>query len=199
MDIINVPFTGYYDGHRKFHVGFTKGITTLIGKNGCGKTSMVRELEYWLKKENIPVYLYIQDDKGKDVHHSGFNGGSFAATSVYHCASEGERIIVTCGYMLSDIKRFIQKHTELGHDKIFVLFDGLDSGLSIDNIIQVREVFDLLIKDYPNLYIVNTANNYEMLKDTRCVHAKTGRDVKIKTYSGFVKFIAKAKAIAVHT
>lgn len=188
---VKIPFTGVFIDHRKFHVTFTPNtINTLVGKNGDGKTSMIIEMEDWLKNHNIPVFKYTQEDEGKRIMTSaGFYNSSFETFAAYFNSSEGQKIIVTCGDMIKKIQKFLIEHKE---DEIkFVLFDGLDSGLSIDNIIAIREIFDLIIKDFPNTVIVNTTNNYEFTIGTRCINVKSGKDKTFKTYSSFVKFITK--------
>lgn len=191
MNNLSITFTGYYEDHRKFTVDFRKGLTTVIGKNGSGKTSMIREMDDILHRDNIPHYTYIQNDKGPKLFHSGLmsGGSSFATSNEYFLSSEGERILVTYGAMITTIKQFLE--TNKDEDIVVLLFDGLDSGLSINNIHSIRDIFNLMINDYPNVCIINTANNYEFVKDTRCVHARTGRDVSIKTYNDFVRFLTK--------
>lgn len=188
MNEITIPFTGYYESHRKFEVTFTKGITTLVGKNGSGKSSMIKEMEIYLKNKNIPVFTYdhVIEERNILPRAMGFNGDITVAAS-FMSSSEGEKVIVGYGNQLGNIRSFCAFHKE---DEIVVLlFDGLDSGVSINVIKELLEVFNLLITEFPNVMIVNTANNYEFLNGTRCVIAKNGKDKTFKTYNSFVKFI----------
>ncbi len=186
---ITIPFRGWYEEHRRFTVTFTPGITTLVGKNGSGKSSMTNEIREYLKKKKIPVYYYEQREMGRASASSFLLGGSVEETGSYCCSSEGERIIVSMSYKLQRIKQFLNTHKD--DEMVFVLFDGLDSGLSINLIRDIQEIFGLMLKDFPNLFIINTTNNYEFTKDSRCIIAKNGKDTKFNTYDDFVKLITK--------
>ena len=190
MTEIKVPFTGCYEEHKKFHITFTPGITTLVGVNGAGKSSAIIELKQWLRKHDIPCFGYIQNDESRDVVSSmGRSDRNMEVFLTYFNSSEGQKIIVTYANMIHKLKRFLEEHKD--DEIVFAVFDGIDSGLSINNVIDALDIFNLIIKDYPNVAIVNTANNYEFLTGTRCVNIKTGKDKKFKTYDAFKKFIIK--------
>lgn len=188
MPEIIIPFRGWYEEHRKFTVTFTPGVTTLVGKNGSGKSSMINEIREYLKKNKIPVHYYEQREAGSNSLHSFMWGGT-EETGNYYNSSEGERIIVSISYQLHKIKQFLNNNKD--EEMMFLLFDGIDSGLSINLIWNLQEIFGFMLKDYPNLYIVNTANNYEFTKNSRCINAKNGRDIIFNKYEDFVKFIIK--------
>lgn len=189
MPEITIPFHGWYESHRKFTVTFTPGVTTLVGKNGSGKTSMTSEINAYLKKNNIPVYHYEQREMGRRSASSFMLGGSLEETGSYCMSSEGERIIVSMSYSLQRIKQFLIKNKDA--EMVFVLFDGIDSGLSINLIRDLQEVFGLLVRDFPNIFIINTTNNYEFTKNSRCIVAKNGKDIAFNNYDEFVKFITR--------
>lgn len=193
MAEISIPFRGWYEEHRKFSVTFTPGVTTLVGKNGSGKSSMVSEINEYLKKNKIPVYYYEQREMGRRSASSFILGGSVEETGNYYCSSEGERIIVSVGYNMQRIKQFLIKHKDA--EMVFVLFDGLDSGLSINLIRNLQDIFEIMLKDFPNLFIINTTNNYEFTKNSRCIIAKNGRDIQFNKYDDFVKLIMKKDRI----
>ena len=189
MPEITVPFTGWYESHRKFQVTFTPGLTTLVGKNGSGKSSMIMEMKTWLFDKDIPAYHYDQVREGTNTFHAGLFGGDIATAATYKCSSEGEKIVVSYGSKLQNIKQFLNKFKD--SEAVFLLCDGLDSGLSINVIRELLDIFEIMLKEYPNLYIVNTTNNYEFIGNSRCIIAKNGKDIKFKTYNAFVKFITK--------
>ena len=187
MSEIIISFSGWYEAHRRFSVSFTPGVTTLVGKNGSGKSSMINEINHYLKKTNFPVFYYEQREMGRRSASSFGIGGSPEEAATYHCSSEGERIIVTMGYNMQHLKHFLEENKDA--DMAFVLFDGIDSGLSINLIQDIHHLFQSMIKSYPNLLIINTTNNYEFTKDSRCIIAKNGKDITFNTYDDFVNFI----------
>ena len=183
-------FSGWYENHRSFDVTFRNGITTLVGKNGSGKTSMIYELQLILEESNIPVYLYNQKEIGEKAKTAAFYGDA-TTTGTYLCSSEGEQIIVSYGWMIQSLKKFLNDNKD--SEMVFILMDRVDSGLSINSIRDIYGIFNLMVNDYPNLFIVNTTNNYEFIGDSRCIVAKTGKDIKFNNYDEYVKFIINQK------
>lgn len=148
---------------------------------------MIKELEKHLNNQNIPVFHLDSFDENKRAMQKNMDSGNVNFVIEYFNSSEGEKIIVNLSARISAMKRFLMKHQDA--EVVVCLFDALDSGLSINMIIEIREIFDIFIKDFPNLVIVNTTNNYEFTKGTRCISAKSGREVSFKSYDDYVKFI----------
>ena len=77
------------------------------------------------------------------------------------------------------------------------MLDGVDSGLSIDNIRYLQKIFKMIIDDCAendvNVYIVVTSNAYELTKDSNCIDVKTGEIVEFKDYEDFVEYICKSQ------
>ena len=132
MAEITIPFTGWYEEHKPFEVTFSHGITTIVGKNGSGKTSMIHEMNKWLTENKIPVYLYDQEEAGYRSQNSIFYGGPVSETAGYMCSSEGQKHIVSVGGQIGMIKSFFESNKD--KEVAVLLTDALDSGLSIDNI-----------------------------------------------------------------
>lgn len=191
MPGITVPFTGWYESHRKFQVTFDHGINTIVGKNGSGKSSMINELKDYLRDNKIPAYHYDSVYEGKDTFGFAMLRGDITTAATHQCSSEGERVIVSYGNKLENIKQFLMKHKD--DEYVFLLCDALDSGVSINVIKELMDVFELIIQEFPNVVIVNTANNYEFTRDTRCIIAKNGKDIQFKSYEDYVKFICKKR------
>ena len=187
MMAISIPFSGWYEEHSSFNVKFNHGITTLIGRNGSGKTSMINEINAFLKKQEIPVYLYSQLVEGASITGKGLLYGDTKTAATYMQSSEGEKVIVSYGSTLRTIQKFLADNRD--KEYTFLLCDGLDSGVSINIIRQLDEIFDLLRNDYPNVVIVNTTNNYEFTRNRRCVVAETGEEITFDTYEEYVRFI----------
>ena len=81
-------------------VAFEPGVTVLIGCNGCGKTTLIRQIKRLLDKEDIPYVAYdnLHDGGSNARQKAGFYGDvEFMATSM--CSSEGENIVLNMGNM----------------------------------------------------------------------------------------------------
>ena len=187
MSEISIPFTGWYEQHPKFTVKFNHGVTILIGKNGSGKTSMINEINAFLKKKNIPVYQYNQLVEGASTTGRGIYTGDISVAATYMQSSEGEKVIVSYGNTLKNIQQFLFNNRDKEH--VFLLCDGLDSGVSINIIKELNEIFDLLQNDYPNIVIINTTNNYEFTRNRRCIVAESGEEITFDTYEEYARFI----------
>ena len=187
MTKITIPFTGWYEQHSKFTVKFDRGITTLVGRNGSGKSSMINEINAFLKKQGIPVYHYNQLVEGANTTGRGLLSGDIATAATYMQSSEGEKVIVSYGNAIGNIKRFLNNNAD--SEIIFLLCDGLDSGVSVNIIKELDDIFNCIISEYPNVAIVNTTNNYEFTKNHRCIIAATGEEIFFDTYDDYVRLI----------
>lgn len=81
--------------YKKGHVTFQPGLTVLVGCNGCGKTTLMKQLENILKKDRkkAKVFRYENEIHGghSSMQEAMFYGDmSFVAASVM--SSEGEKI-----------------------------------------------------------------------------------------------------------
>ena len=78
---------------------------------------------------------------------------------------------------------------------IFILFDAVDSGFSIDNIGDLKEfLFDTVLEDHPkDVYIICTANSYEMTRGQDCVDVNSCKHVRFDDYEEYRKFILESR------
>lgn len=95
------------------------------------------------------------------------------------------------------IGKFVRENP--GKD-IFVLLDGVDSGFSIDNIIELKEsLFKVIIKDFENkdndIYIICSANSYELAADEDCIVVCTGKHRRFKTYNTYRNMVMRTREI----
>lgn len=187
MSQILIPFTGWYEQHHTFTVKFTQGVTTIVGRNGSGKTSMINEINAYLKKINIPTFHYNQLSEGASTAARSMLSGNISVGATYLQSSEGEKVIVSYGNNLASIKKFLTENRD--KECVFLLCDGLDSGVSINVIKELQDIFHLFQNDFPNVIIVNTTNNYEFTKGCRCVVAATGEEITFDTYEDYSRFI----------
>lgn len=140
----------------------TSDITILLGPNGSGKSTSFRLLESYFKKNNIECLTY--SNKRNDIVNTCFDFDIRKLISAFH--SEGERI-------KDSIYEFSGSHfinELLSNEKdIYVLIDELDSGLSIDSLLNIiSEYIQVIVLEkhkHPErtVKLVFSCNSYEML------------------------------------
>ena len=81
--------------------------------------------------------------------------------------------------------------------KRFILLDTMDSGYSIDNVIEMKSLFDLVLEDSEKMgmetYIIVSSNEYELACDTDCFDVTEGKYINFSSYEDFKKFILHTK------
>ena len=137
-------------------------ITILLGPNGSGKSMSFRSLESYFKNNNIKCLTY--SNKRNDIVNTCFDFDIRKLISAFH--SEGERI-------KDSIYEFSGSHfinELLSNEKdIYVLIDELDSGLSIDSLLNIiSEYIQVIVLEkykHPErtVKLVFSCNSYEML------------------------------------
>ena len=81
---------------------------------------------------------------------------------------------------------------------MWIFFDAIDSGLSVDNVVDVKEcLFKTIFDDNPNtdVYIIVSANEYELARDESCFDVYNGKYIKFKDYEDYRNFILKTRKI----
>ena len=197
-------------------VTLNEGLTVLVGCNGCGKTTMLHNLRAVLKKEKIPFIEYDNLKKGgsNSIERAMYyNNFTFGATAM--CSSEGEVIRMNIASLASTLRNFLQsgKTGDLSErmasifwdeedepittNKRFILLDAIDSGFSVDNVVELkRDLFDLILedaKDKYEVYIVVSANEYELANGVQCLDVTNGKYITFKDYEDYKKFILKSR------
>lgn len=169
------------------------GVTVLIGCNGYGKTTFLRMLKQQLEHECIPFVFFDNLSEGGSHARSkaGWHGDyEFLAKSL--TSSEGENINLNLGNVMRDIAR-----AQLGNkvaDKFFILMDSVDSGLSIDNIADLKMMFPIIKEHHPNpdaeIYVILSANSFEMARNCeQCLDIITGTYRSFENYDDYCEFI----------
>ncbi len=177
---------------------FESGLTVLIGCNGSGKTTLLKQIKKKLSSDGKP-FIFFQYDRerlGRDGRLMQGDANVKEFFSWVSC-SEGEQIMVRLESLAYQIGKFVQENP--GKD-IFVLLDGVDSGFSIDNIIELKEsLFKIIIKDFENkendIYIICSANSYELAADEDCIVVCTGKHRRFKTYNTYRNMIMRTREI----
>lgn len=204
-------------------VEIESGVTVLVGCNGSGKTTLMQFIKSDLKRNEIP---YIKFDNLRDggskarsaaLFHEDY---AFAATSA--CSSEGENISMNIVHLSKKVAHFMKygevedKFSSLDKlmdeivrnedEKIpeekepvkerWILLDAIDSGYSIDNILDLKEYFlkPVLEHGYGNeVYIIISANSFEMANGEQCLDVYNGKYVTFKDYEEYKDFILKTR------
>ena len=182
----------------KCDIGFNTGVTILVGCNGSGKTTMLDLISDALKSSDVSYIKYDNiSDGGRNSITNYMLGEDICTGATLMTSSEGEQIYINIGKMAMKIGRFITENKD--KDDIWILFDGIDSGLSIDNIKEIKALFNTILLDsrhnnsMQHVYIICTANTYAMCKDEDCfdVHNCTYR--KFADYNDYEKFILESR------
>lgn len=218
-------FEDYYDTgyalYKKKAIEIKEGVTVLVGCNGIGKTTLLHQIRDRLKKDNIPYILFdnLHDGGAKSISEAAFYGEfGFMATAMQ--SSEGENIVMNIEKLAARLGQFVKngidpkegKHSRLarsiakinGEDvkeaeipkERWILLDAIDSGLSVDNIIDLKEqLFKTILKyNYGNaIYIVVSANEYEMARKEHCFDVYNGKYVELKDYEAYRDLILQSK------
>lgn len=171
------------------------GLTVLVGQNGAGKTTLLRMIRKQLESAGVPVYDFDSVREGKTALSRSLRAGDMYTASALFSSSEGEKVRVSIANAASEIGRFVLKDN-VNAKEVWVLFDAADSGLSIDKIIELKkDLFELILSTAPEgmeVYVVASANSYEMVEGENCLDVRTGVYRTFKSYNAYRNFIVRA-------
>lgn len=191
------------------------GITMLIGPNGSGKTTALSQLRSLFSTEDDLVKKWNKleiNDSIRDLYSSylydnvyeeTFTKSTWGATDhIDRVAqtfenSEGQNMYDYLYYKINEIGQAVTKAIKNNRKGIFLLFDGLDSGLSLDVINIIRKsVLEFIIeteKKRSNLevYIVCSANSYEFCNNYDCMDVTNQKHIVFTNYEDYSKYFIK--------
>ena len=183
------------DIYKKKNITINTGLTVLVGCNGMGKSTLIHQLKDQLKKKEVPVISFDNLNEGGS-HSRGeaafYNDWEFVSTSMQ--SSEGENIIMNLGKLASKIGTFVRKNRD--SSEIWIFLDAIDSGLSVDNVVDVKEcLFKTIFEDTrgTDIYIIVSANEYELARDENCFDVYNGKYIQFKDYEDYRNFILKTR------
>lgn len=195
---IKIPNCPYDEGDKVFlksTIDINPGVTVLVGCNGAGKSTLLQILKSEAQKQGIPCLNYDNLSDGNSAARSaaGFYGDfNLLATLVQ--SSEGEQISINMGNFVRKLGKFVTDNK--GKEKLFVVLDALDSGLSIDKIRELKSFFNLVVNDMKSgniePYIIVSANSYEMTVGFDCFDVRAGKYVKFEDYDEYAAFVMKS-------
>lgn len=189
----------YYDTAKDLFlesaVQFQPGVTVLIGCNGCGKTTLLKQIQRQLEELGLPYIEYKNvNDGGSRAVQSALDHGMGKLMASLMMSSEGESLSQNIGQMVQKLGAMTKNCPD---DKEFwVLLDGSDSGMSIDHIIEIKEFFHSKMIEGDkerHFYILITANDYEMASGERCLDVRTCEYREFKTYEEYKEFILESR------
>lgn len=201
IQIENNPYDDDRNFFRKRKVQFEPGVTTLIGCNGIGKSTLLRNIEEKLKSEGVPVFFFdnmSQDGGGKIAANEltkalwGNTGEEALGYAVgLFSQSEGERIRSALVNFAGTVAHKFDAYRNYG--EYWVLFDAIDSGLSLDVLEDVKEYFfKTMMEKIPenkDIYIICSSNSYEFSEDTQIFSVEKMRYVSVKSYDKYKSVI----------
>ena len=191
------------------------GITMLIGPNGSGKTTALSQLRSLFSTEDDLVKKWNKleiNDSIRDLYSSYLYDNVYEETftkstwgSTDHIDrvaqtfenSEGQNMYDYLYYKINEIGQTVTKAIKNNKKGIFLLFDGLDSGLSLDVINTIRKsVLEFIIeteKKRSNLevYIICSANSYEFCNNYDCIDVTNQKHITFTNYENYEKYFVK--------
>ncbi len=213
------PYDIGFNLWKKRTIEIKPGVTVLVGCNGIGKTTLLNNIETVLKKENIPVMHFDNlSDGGSNARSEKAFMEDFGFLAESMCSSEGENIVLNLCDLTGKLRSFVKtgvnkgkynpfaeifkndkedrKSEELSNER-WILFDAVDSGLSIDNIIDLKEgLFKTIIEFEKDreIYILVSANEYEMANGEQCFDVYHGKYISFTNYDEYRNMILRSKA-----
>lgn len=209
------PYDSGFSTTRLKNITLKSGLTIFVGCNGAGKTTLIHNIADVLKQEKIPYFKFdnLQDGGSKSIGEMIFRNQMSAAANIW-TSSEGENITNNLYPIFSKAKTFIEtgeniyanrfakifnsdKDEPVSSNERWFLFDAIDSGYSIDNVIEIKSAFNAMIEDAKqsniDLYIIVTANAYEMAHKENCFDVMSGKYITFNNYDEYKKFIIKTR------
>ena len=156
---------------------------------------MLKQINQSLKNKDIPVLFHNNMQNGeRELRSKAMFFGSFDIVARTMMSSEGENIV----NVLEDIAKKMGCMSQDNSDakELWFLFDAIDSGLSIDNVIDIKEnLIPLVIETEKDkdVYFVISANAYEFARNANCFDVINGKYIKFKDYEDYREFILKSK------
>lgn len=204
-------------------------VSCLVGCNGTGKTTAVWFVKDQLVKqfhaeeieekpysglskaldqslgierpENAKNFYFVDFNKHTKVAKSLMDEMILDATVSF--SSTGEGISHRLGKTLYMLGSAINQIAKKENASIFIFFDDCDAGTSLDKIIEIKSVFNLIAEHCKEkkvtYYILTTANSYEMCRDIDCISVHDFRHISFTDYEDYKKFVLESAVNKEHS
>lgn len=180
----------------KGEVTVKPGVTVLVGCNGSGKSTMLRQMREQLE-ETKSAHLYIRYDKEREQKDMRLADGkaTFEIFASWVASSEGEQIVVRLQALAEEVGRLVRNST---NKNLYLLLDGVDSGLSIDNIADMKtHLLHMLVsrihEEGQDLFIIATSNTYELAEGEDCIDVVTCQHRRFASYEEYRDVILESR------
>lgn len=215
IDTWRDPYDAGFSSTRPKQIDIKPGLTVLVGCNGAGKTTLIKNIEAHCVKNNVPCLRYDNlTDGGHNALSAALYHNRLDDCAMLCSASEGEAIKFNIGAISDSFREFIEdghdlrtrhfddifsdkKHISPCTDERVILFDAIDSGLSIDSIVEIKLLFNNVLDECSHLgkvvYIVAAANGFELPRDSDCFDVNAGKYTRFSNYEDYRKFIITSR------
>lgn len=201
IQVSTKPFDDDLKLYNRKNFTFQPGINSLVGCNGSGKTTLIDcFLVPQLRKQKVEYYKYNDRREGGSMLMDSLLNryGDMEGLAQMVLSSEGERIVCGLVRVIQALPRFFKENKG---KPAFLILDAIDSGMSVDEIIEIREVLlGTILPDAKNrfdidLYIVIAANNYEWCagEEIHNIDITNAKEVHFKDYSEYKSFILNSR------
>ena len=153
---------------------------------------MLQGIAAQCRKDKIPYIEFESIGDRRDERNRTTLDGDMDYLANVFISSEGEEIGMTLCKFAGKLGNFIRSNPSA--EEIVVLIDALDSGFSIDNIVEAKEslfrfVIDDCKKNNTTLYIIVSANAYELASGERCFDPIKGEYISFDSYEQYRKYV----------
>ena len=196
IDLTKADEAHLYSRHKKKTIfETTPGLTVLVGKNGTGKSTLLTFIETFCHDNDISHLLHDNLDNDR-LGQRAIYTGEYELLATMMASSEGESIVVAMSKIATSISSCIANTERDGKHQVVILLDALDSGLSINNIVAMKQyLFKPILEDAESkniaCYIIVAANSYELARDEDCIDVKHMKHKTFKTYDSYRSFVLK--------
>ena len=212
-----------YKMYQKSRITIEPGVTVLVGCNGAGKSTLLSSIRSQLKKNEIPCLFFdhLTESDGR-TKNEALHSGDFSYLAQSLSSSEGENIILSLNRLSEKLAFFIKNGhmPKTSYDRIseafsvatfgkeekgekqvspinerWILLDACDSGLSIDNVLDIKNhlLQPLLATENYDVYIIVAANEFEMVNGENCISLPSCKKKKFRNYEKYKEEILNSR------
>lgn len=187
---------------------FEPGVTALIGSNGAGKSTLLKQINSLFNKgdwsrlpNNDPIrdlydcYYYDNEYEQKFRKQSWleeFEDGTKRLANTF-TNSEGQNVWDFLYYKVQDIGKAVYVAKKNNKKGIFLLFDAMDSGLSLDKLYSLKsDLYDFIIDNEKDsgldVYLICSTNSYEYVKGYNCLDVTNQKHVRFNSFEEYEEY-----------